>query len=70
MNRKIFTVSDFKVFVLRLLNAANSHDGIALQKMSEEITDRYKETTMTHYEYETLYNLCDIFLEDWRLNWK
>lgn len=70
MNKRFFSIGDFKSLVLRLLNASSVHDGIVLQKLEAEIIDKYKETTMTHYQYTTLSNMCSILLEDWRTNWK
>ena len=70
MIQRFFSIGEFKAMTLRLLNASTLHDGIELQKLEAEIIDRYKETTMTHYQYTTLSNMCSILLEDWRVNYK
>ena len=70
MNEKLFSIGDFKTLILRILNAGNAHDGLALQKLEAEVIDKYKETSMSRAEYNTLSNMCDIFLDDWRRNWK
>lgn len=70
MNEKFFSIGDFKTLILRILNAGNAHDGLALQKLEAEILNVYTETTMSHREYNILWNMCYVFLEDWRMNWK
>lgn len=68
MIKKFYSTADFKSMMLRLLNASELHDGLELQKLEAEIIDTYKETTMTHYQYEALSHVCAVLLEDWRLN--
>ena len=70
MNEKLFSIGDFKTLILRILNAGNAHDGLALQKLEAEVIDKYKETSMNRTQYNVLSNMCDIFIDDWRRNWK
>lgn len=69
-SKKKFTVNDYKVLVLKILNAHTLHDGIALQKLEAEVIETYKATTMTERHYKSLINTCGILLDDWRENWK
>ena len=61
----------FKMYLLQLLNASNVKDGIRLQNLGEaEIVDSYKAGQLTHHEYETLENVYNIFIQEWRENHK
>lgn len=61
----------FKMYLLQLLNASNTHDGIRLQNLGEaEIIDSYKAGQLSHYEYETLERVYHIFITEWRENYK
>ena len=61
----------FKMYLLQLLNASNSHDGIRLQNLGEaEVIDGYKAGELSHYEYETLERVYHIFITEWRENCK
>ena len=61
----------FKMYLLQLLNASNTHDGIRLQNLGEaEIIDSYKGGQLTHHEYETLEKVYNIFIQEWRENHK
>ena len=70
MNKKYFSIAEFKALMLEMLTASSVHDGIRLQALEAKITDAYKSTTMTHYQYETLIHTQQILLEDWRVNYK
>lgn len=70
MNKKYFSISEFKALMLELLTASSVHDGVKLQTLESKITDAYQSTTMTHYQYETLIHTQQILLEDWRVNYK
>lgn len=61
----------FKMYLLQLLNASNTHDGIRLQNLGEaEIIDSYKAGQLTRHEYETLEKVYNIFITEWRENYK
>lgn len=64
--KREFTTNDFKVLMLRVLNAHTLHKFITLQNLECEIIDTYKETTMTYCQYRSLFNTCSILLEDLR----
>ena len=66
--KREFTINDYKVLMLRILNAHTLKDGIMLQKLECEIINTYKETTMNYCQYRTLLNTCGILLDDWRRN--
>lgn len=68
MNKKYFSIAEFKTLMLELLSASSVHDGIKLQNLEAKIIDTYKETTMTQRQYTTLLNAQMILLEDWRMN--
>ena len=68
MNKKYFSIAEFKTLMLELLSASSVHDGIKLQNLEAKIIDTYKATTMTQRQYTTLLNTQMILLEDWRLN--
>ena len=68
MNKKYFSIAEFKTLMLELLSASSVHDGVKLQTLESKIVDTYKSTTMTKYQYETLTHTQQILLEDWRLN--
>ena len=68
MNKKYFSIAEFKTLMLELLSASSVHDGIKLQNLEAKIIDTYKETTMTQRQYTTLLNTQMILLEDWRMN--
>jgi len=70
MNKKYFSIAEFKALMLELLTASSVHDGVKLQALEAKITDTYKLTTMTHYQYETLIHTQQILLDDWRVNYK
>lgn len=64
MNKKYFSIAEFKTLMLELLSASSVHDGIKLQNLEAKIIDTYKETTMTQRQYTTLLNAQMILLED------
>lgn len=70
MNKKYFSIAEFKALMLEMLTASSVHDGIKLQALESKITDAYQSTTMTHNQYQTLSNTQQILLEDWRVNYK
>jgi hypothetical protein len=70
VNKKYFSIAEFKALMLELLTASSVHDGIKLQNLESKIIDTYKATTMTQRQYTTLLNTHMILLEDWRVNYK
>ena len=61
----------FKMYLLQLLNASNTHNGIRLQNLGEaEIIDSYKAGQLTLHEYTALEKVYNIFLTEWRENHK
>ncbi len=68
MNKKYFSIAEFRTLMLELLSASSVHDGVKLQVMESKIVDTYKSTTMTKYQCDALMHAQQILLEDWRLN--
>lgn len=61
----------FKMYLLQLLNASNTRDGIRLQNLGEaEIIDSYKAGQLTLHEYTALEKVYNIFIQEWRENYK
>ena len=70
MNKKPFTINDFKAYVLQLMSAHGRRDSVALENLDAEIENLYKETLMPRSMWQTLHSMQTLFMDDWRKNWK